>query len=261
MPPKKTPSSSSWFARGVYFLMRVAFLFLCALFIFGIYLDAKIRQRFEGEKWQLPSLVYSRPLELFAGQRLTQQQMLHELTLLKYEQTEHPPSRPGEYQREGNNLYIFRRAFEFPDGREGVKPLQLHFESERLAAIEDPASGRDLSYVRMDPVLLDRLHLEQREDRILITLKQVPELLVNTLLTVEDQTFYTHWGISVSSIGRALVSNLRAGHRPRWKHYYATTGKEFLLTRQRSLWRKLQEVYMALIIDQRYTKSEILKLI
>ena len=49
--------------------------------MFGIYLDSLIHSKFDGQKWQLPAVVYSRPLELFPGQRLSVQQMLHELPI------------------------------------------------------------------------------------------------------------------------------------------------------------------------------------
>lgn len=87
----------------------------------------------------------------------------------------------------------------------------LTFSGQRLQAIKNPSNGRELGYARMDPVLLDRLNVEEREDRLLVRLDQVPELLKTALITVEDREFYNHDGVSPMAILRALVVNLKAG--------------------------------------------------
>ena len=69
---------------------KLALVGFAFLLVTGIYLDSLIREKFDGQKWQLPALVYSRPLELYPGQRLSLQQMLHELKLLNYRQSKQP---------------------------------------------------------------------------------------------------------------------------------------------------------------------------
>ena len=105
---------------------KLALVGFAFLLVTGIYLDSLIREKFDGQKWQLPALVYSRPLELYPGQRLSMQQMLHELKLLNYRQSKQPQG-AGQYAAGGNKLVLIRRPFKFADGNEGARPLLLTF--------------------------------------------------------------------------------------------------------------------------------------
>ena len=228
--------------------------------LFGIYLDSLIHSKFDsGQKWQLPAVVYSRPLELFPGQRLSLQQMLHELKLLNYRESSNPKG-PGQYAVNGQRMVVIRRSFNFADGTEKARPLLLTFSGQRLANIKNADNQRELGYIRMDPVLLDRLSGEEIEDRILLRINQVPQSFANMLLQVEDRDFYNHGGVSLLSIGRAFLANLRAGHTVQGGSTLTQQlAKNYFLTRERSIWRKVQEAYMAVIIDYRYDKNQILE--
>ncbi len=63
---------------------------------------------------------------------------------------------------------------------------------------------------RSEPLLIASIYPGDNEDRILVRLSQIPPLLVNTLLLVEDRKFYSHIGIRPLTIARALIANLRA---------------------------------------------------
>ena len=254
---KTKPVKKTRFWWGL--LLKLTLVFVVVMGVFGIYLDSQVRERFEGQKWALPAEVYSRPLELFPDQKLSHAQMLRELALLNYRKVA-SPSRPGEYAVNSNRIDIHRRSFNFSDGPEDARQILLTFSGQRLQSIKNPINGRELGYARMDPVLLDRLNVEDREDRLLVRLNQVPELLRIALITVEDRDFYQHDGVSPMAILRALVVNLKAGRTVQGGSTLTQQlAKNLFLTQDRSLWRKVQEAYMALIIDFRYDKDEILE--
>ena len=84
-PKKAAPKRTIW--RTLFWLgFKLSLVVAAFMVVFGIYLDTKVRERFDGEKWQLPVMVYSRPLELYPSQRLSQTQMLRELNMLSYKQ-------------------------------------------------------------------------------------------------------------------------------------------------------------------------------
>lgn len=257
---KKVMGYPFWhWRRWIRFAIKLGLVGTAFMVMFGIYLDSLIHSKFDGQKWQLPAVVYSRPLELFPGQRLSVQQMLHELKLLNYRESARPQG-PGQYAVNGQRMLVIRRSFDFADGAEKTRPLLLSFSGQRLASIQNADNQHELAYVRMDPVLLDRLSGDEIEDRILLRINQVPQTFSNMLLLVEDRDFYNHGGVSILSIGRAFLANLRAGHAVQGGSTLTQQlAKNYFLTRERSLMRKVQEAYMAVIIDYRYEKNQILE--
>ncbi|WP_024872717.1 penicillin-binding protein 1B [Tolumonas lignilytica] len=261
-PKKNTaPVYPFWhWRRWIGLAIKLGLVGIAFMVLFGIYLDSLIHSKFDtGQKWQLPAVVYSRPLELFPEQRLSLKQMLHELKLLNYRESPNPKG-PGQYAVNGQRMVVIRRSFSFADGMEKARPLLLTFNGQRLVNIKSADNLHDLAYVRMDPVLLDRLSNDEMEDRILLHINQVPQSFINMLLLVEDRDFYTHGGVSLLSIGRAFLANLRAGHAVQGGSTLTQQlAKNYFLTRERSIWRKVQEAYMAVIIDYRYDKNQILE--
>ena len=104
----------------------------------------------------------------------------------------------------GNRIELVRRPFEFHDGADGARGLRLTFNGARLEGIQSLENQRQLGYAQMYPVLLDRLNTEDREDRLLVRLSEVPDSLLVTLLTTEDRDFYQHGGVSPVAIMRAI---------------------------------------------------------
>jgi penicillin-binding protein 1B len=113
--------------------------------------------------------------------------------------------------------------------------------------------------VRLDPALIASIYPTHNEDRVLLRREQLPPLLVKTLLAVEDRKFYQHHGVDPRGILRAAYENLRAGRTVQGASTLTQQlVKNFYLTQERTLERKLNEAYMAVLLDWRYDKDEIL---
>jgi penicillin-binding protein 1B len=113
--------------------------------------------------------------------------------------------------------------------------------------------------VRLDPALIASIYPTHNEDRVLLRREQLPPLLVKTLLAVEDRKFYQHFGVDPKGILRAAFENLRAGRTVQGASTLTQQlVKNFYLTQERTLERKLNEAYMAILLDWRYDKDEIL---
>jgi penicillin-binding protein 1B len=99
-----------------------------------------------------------------------------------------------------------------------------------------------------------------KEDRVLVKLNQVPKQLLKSLFAVEDRHFYEHPGISFPAVLRALWTNLLARSIVQGGSTLTQQlVKNFFLTSERTWWRKINEAVMALIVEARYSKDEILE--
>jgi len=224
-----------------------------------LYLDSRVQTQFEGKRWALPAHVYARALELYPEQNLTADQFLSELTMLGYRKVSQP-QRQGTYAQKGNTFVLSTRAFHFWDGDEKSQLLRLEFSTDRLLGIWQANTGDAIDLLRLDPPLIGNIYPSHREDRILVKLDDVPPLLIDALLAVEDREFFTHFGVSPQSIARAMWVNLRAGRTVQGGSTLTQQlVKNFFLSNERTLWRKFNEAIMALLLEVHYEKKEILE--
>jgi penicillin-binding protein 1B len=232
---------------------------LLALGAYMSYLDSVIRTQFEGKRWSLPARVYARPLELFPGMTLSADALADELELLRYRAVPQSDA-PGTYTRHGNSFELFVRGFTFWDGTEPARRIKLTFKDKTLAEINSLDNESNTSLVRMEPVEIAGIYPAHAEDRILVKRDELPPVLVDSLIAVEDRTFYEHFGLDPKGIGRALVANLKAGRTVQGGSTLTQQlVKNFFLTNERTWQRKVTEALMALLVDWRYSKEEILE--
>ena len=94
-----------------------------------------------------------------------------------------------------------------------------------------------------------------------VTVAQLPPALPHAVLAVEDRRFYQHWGIDLRGLARALWTNLRAGEVVQGGSTITQQlAKVLFLTPDRTLRRKAQEALLAMWLETRFTKDEILSL-
>ncbi|GAB4359568.1 MAG: penicillin-binding protein 1B [Gammaproteobacteria bacterium] len=224
-----------------------------------LYLDITVRSAFEGKRWAVPARVYARSLELFSGAGLSADRLEKELTRLGYRSTA-SPQRPGEYSRHGEEFLVNTRAFSFWDGQEPARRLRIVFTGPLLRTVQSTRLDQPVPIVRLDPPVIGAIYPTHREDRILVRLDQVPDRLIRGLLAIEDRHFFEHHGIDYKAILRALWANIRAlGVVQGASTITQQLVKNFFLTPERTLWRKINEAIMALLLEWHYDKEEILE--
>ncbi|HAU8252324.1 TPA: penicillin-binding protein 1B [Vibrio vulnificus] len=235
-------------------------LALVAVLLFvGIYLDSVVKQRFEGQLFQLPTVVYARIQTLYAGENVSRPELQKELDILNYRKVSQPRY-PGEYSSSSSKIELIRRPFEFVDGPEADRHVMLHFDASSLTRIQSLESKGDLGYLRLEPKMLGMLEKDTDEQRLFLRREQFPEIMVDALLVTEDRDFYQHDGVSPLAIARAMFVNLKAGRTVQGGSTLTQQlAKNLFLTQDRTLWRKVREAYIALILDYRYSKDRILE--
>lgn len=225
---------------------------------FAVYLDAIVQEKFSGKRWMIPAKVYARPLELFVGQKLSKDDFLIELDALGYRR-ESVANGPGAAAVNGNTVDLNTRGFQFYEGSDPAQQIRVRFSGDYVADLA-AANGAKLAVARLEPLMIGGLYPKNLEDRILIKLDQAPPYLLDTLVTVEDRDFYHHFGVSPKSIARAFWVNASAGQmRQGGSTLTQQLVKNFYLTNERSLTRKLTEAMMAVLLEIHYSKQEILE--
>lgn len=240
------------------FFWKSSLAFIALMVISGIYFDKKIERRLDGSTWTLPAQVYARPLLLQPHQSVTKQALISELKLLNYRPVITVQS-AGQFAVRGDRVEIYRRAFDFPENIELNEKVMVTFIDNKIVTIKNSV-GKKLQYFKLDPLLLSRLHSDQIEDRLFVPFEKIPDLFINTLLLMEDRNYYHHQGISPFAIVRAFIVNFKAGHTVQGGSTLTQQlAKNLFLTQQRSLWRKFQEAYIALLMDYKYSKDKLLE--
>ncbi len=229
-----------------------------AVGLYGLHLDKVVRAKFEGKRWALPARVYARPLEIYTGRSLSVAELEGELDRLGF-RDDPQLARPGCYHIENEVAAIRTRPFRFWDGFEPERYLRVDLSGGVVKDVVDGGDATPLSLVRLDPALIASIYPTHNEDRILLSREQLPPRLVKTLLAVEDRKYYQHHGVDLKGILRAAYENARAGRTVQGASTLTQQlVKNFYLTQERTLKRKLNEAYMAVLLDWRYDKDEIL---
>lgn len=222
-------------------------------------LDEQITARFAGVRWALPAQVYAAPLELYPGQRIERAGLKHELERLGYR----PATRlegPGTFVLEATSAQIHSRDFNFWDGAQPAQRVSVRLSEGIVEGVTDLGSGESRVLFRLDPLLIGSIYPQQGEDRVLVRLDEVPALLKDGLIAVEDQAFYQHLGISIKGIFRAALANFQAGKVVQGASTITQQlVKNFFLTSARNWERKITEMLMALLLERHYGKDEILE--
>ena len=231
---------------------------LLALVAWLAWLDARITAQFEGRRWDLPAQVFAEPVELYAGLPLGIRDFMELLGAQGYREADGSAPRPGFWWRQGASVRLMTRPFRFADGEQPAIVAQVDFTAAGVGRIRD-AQGRELPLLRMDPMRIGSIFPAHGEDRIVLAPDEIPALLEDALIAVEDRRFARHRGLDPEGIGRAFLVNLRAGEvRQGGSTLTQQLVKSYFLDSRRTLGRKLTEAAMAILLEWRYDKEEIL---
>ncbi len=222
-------------------------------------LDDQVKTQFAGKLWALPARVFARPLELYEGQTLLSDDLEKELKLLNYSQSASPSS-TGQFNRQGDTFQIRTRGFRFAEDTEVDRALELKISKGRVTSLKLLNDAGPLNLMRLEPILIGNFYPSHNEDRVLVQLDEISPMLIKGLIAVEDKNYYDHVGVNPKSIVRAMLANAKAGQTVQGGSTLTQQlVKNFYLTNERSLKRKVNEATMSLLLELHYSKEKILE--
>ena len=131
------------------------------------------------------------------------------------------------------------------------------YDGGALELIEDHQAGREPA----PGVLQNHVFRKySRENRVLLEEGELPALLQNAIIAIEDANFFHHGGIDLKSIARAVVKNLREGRRSEGASTITMQLARdlFKLPRAKRFKRKIEEALLAVELEKRFSKQQIL---
>jgi penicillin-binding protein 1B len=216
-----------------------------------------VEQRLQGERWQIPSRVYARPLTLRPALVLDADGLRQILNGLRYTHRETEPAAAGEFTVVEGGVLFWPRPV--PGGAD--EPLLVLFDEGKIQEIRG-ADGRMYAAQDLEPELITYLFDESREKRRRVRYEDLPEHLVQAVLAIEDRRFFSHPGLDPFRFVGAVIRNIRSDSPI--PHGASTITqqlcKNFFLTPERTLKRKIQEALLAFVLERRASKQEILEL-
>ena len=265
--PKLLPSSKPTHytlpsqQRGLVFSSLLLIIVIAGMVLLALYLvklDRTITHKFEGKRWDIPAKVYSQPLELYQGANVDRDTMKTWLELLNY-QSNKSYDRTGTYHRSGNTYFIHTRGFTYSSSDiDKEQVIKMTIAGNKIESIQSTLPAKS-GIIRLEPVNIGGIYPDSNEDRLVVSLDEVPQPLIDALIATEDRAFYEHKGVSIRGIARAVLNNFSGGSRQGGSTITQQLIKNFYLNSDRTLKRKANEALMAVLLELHYSKDEILQ--
>ena len=258
--PRPPPWKKILLGAGLTILLPVTIVF--GLFIhFYLQFSRIIDARLDGNVFDNPAVVLAAPSELQVGQPLTAGEVMVHLRKASYTESQEA-SGVGSYTVTDNGLEIQPGPGSFfRNGQMSEAPARLEFKSDRLVSITALGDMTALRKYWLEPEPITTLFGASRTKRRLIRYQDLPKALVDAILATEDHRFYSHHGVDSLRIVAAAIADFRSDKRLQGGSTLTMQlARNLFLTPRRTLRRKLAEVFLAMILEHRLTKEQILVL-
>jgi len=246
----------SWFIerrRALRIALALAAVVALALVALVVYSAVELA-RFDRVEARRAALVYAMPQPLAAGVHVKLTDLAGTLTRLSYTETRGEPD-PGHFRRVGNSWEIHLRGL---SGLSSAQRVRIEVRDDRIVRVT--RDGRDIGAAALEPEILASAADRPGEDHRPVRLRDVPFSLLQAVLAAEDHRFFDHPGVDLRGLMRAAWVNLRTGRVAQGGSTITQQlVKNRLLDPKRTFRRKLDEAWLATLIEWRYSKERILE--
>ncbi len=250
-----------WASRFGLVLLGTAIFLLLVVAGIGTYYwisyGRMIDLRLSGHIQQTTARIYAAPMRIYTGENLTLTDMANHLQRAGYSELD-VSGTPGRYVLHGNEIEI-RPSI---DSLFGAKNrLAVDFSGTEIRKIRSLDNGAALDSAEVEPELLTSLFDSSREKRRAISYNDIPKVLRDAVLSVEDRRFFEHPGFDPIRILGAAWADLRHGARVQGGSTISMqVARSFFFNTDRTLRRKVAETVVALELERRFNKQQIFEL-
>jgi penicillin-binding protein 1B len=214
--------------------------------------------RFERAEARRTTFVYAAGQPLAPGVHVRLVDLTGTLGRLRYTEVRGAPKAPGQFSRRADAWEIYLRGVEGVGNTREAYRLRLDVRGDRIVRVT--RDGRDLGAAALEPEVLGGAGDPAGEDYRPVRLADVPLTLLHAIVAVEDHRFFEHGGLDFQALVRAAWVNLRAGRVAQGGSTLTQQlVKNRLLSHKRTFARKLNEAWLATLIEWRYPKEQILE--
>lgn len=243
--------------------MKKRFISILAAAIIAVhigYLFFKVSAGSTEGAWEVPSILYGRPMEVRPGDHLDNLQFENRLQRLAYKPASEKTLTAGTYCKDSSKIRVWVRGGGSRDHAVTKGPVEIALKDRRVTSLTRP-DGDPMNVVRFEPEEIGRIMGPKMESRSPVPLSAISPNLQKAVVASEDGRFYSHIGIDLSSIARALYANFK---QRRFAQGGSTItqqlAKNFYLSQKKTLWRKFVEAELAIMLEMRYSKKKILEM-
>jgi penicillin-binding protein 1B len=248
--PSKRTLAVLWTAAQVLIIV-VLLVVASALWYYYDHFNGIIEARLQNNPHT--NSVFSRPYVLTRDKAVTVEELVEELEAAGYQKKlEDLGTRTGHWYRQEEDTFLIGHL----DASATSTVYEVQIEKNRVASLsleETPVESLELK-----PAFLSNIFGKTREKRKYVSYESIPPVLVQAVLAAEDGNFFNHKGLDIPSLIRAARINLT-----RWEPAQGGSTitqqfiKNYFLTPEKHLRRKMEEAYLALIVENRFSKEEI----
>ncbi|MBI4481484.1 MAG: PBP1A family penicillin-binding protein [Acidobacteria bacterium] len=219
--------------------------------------DRLIERRLRDTSWKRSTVIYAAPWVLQAGQQVLPSELENRLRLIGYSKG----IRTGKLEFEWKSPTLIDIANADPGLNRGITRVRVEIQEGRIRRLMEARGKAWVSSFALEAEPISNLFDETREKRRYTRFQDFSPHLVNAVIAGEDKRFYTHSGLDPFRILKAAFVDVRQQELAQGGSTITQQlVKNFFLTRERTLKRKLQDSFMAVILERKLSKEEIFEL-
>ena len=229
-------------------------LVLCMFAFFYVKYAMMIQEKFAGGGIRTNSSVYALPRQLAVGDQLPEAELISRLQRAGY--TEDQSNKIGHYARTSEGLQITTGPYSYFQPHTAL----VQVAGDRVTRIVSKTDNRPSNHYWLEPELITSLFDGDREKRRPVAYSEIPQHLLQALVSVEDKRFFNHTGLDPIRMTKAAYVDIKEGRKEQGASTITMQlARSFWLDQEKTYTRKLAEILLTLELERRFTKQQILE--